>query len=667
MDELIAAFHFSEPAWLWGLLLCFPVALWLLITPRLGRNERIKNYADDHLMPYLLGRSDVSPRNRWKLFARWAGVWTLLVLAMAGPRWDFTDVQLFRPGTNLLVLFDISRSMNVTDVKPNRLARARQELEDLLEQNRGIRVGLIAFATVAHVVSPITEDMNGISRVLSALDTNLVRLQGSRLSFALERAEELIAGQPAESVNSLLIITDGDFDEAFPAFSPDGSKVAFVSKRGEEPDRTFNTDIFVADIATPGGVPRQVTTYEGADSENSYPAWSPDGSRIAYVRGGDPGKIWYGVNSLAVIDADGGEPAVLTADLDRNVENPIWSEDGRTIRFIVEDDGRAYLARVASDETLVETLAYGEFRLAKPTSIRSGKMALLHTSNFTPPEVFVFADDELAKLSARNDNWLADLELGSARRSAFTSADGTEVRSLIYLPPDYQPGRRHPAVLNLHGGPASQFAHSWDPEILWQLLAGYVVIAPNPRGSTGRGEAFAMAGHGAWGALDVQDVLAAVDDAVEQGIADPERLAVSGWSYGGMLTNYVIASDNRFKAAVSGSSISNIITGFGHDMYIREYMAELGTPWDNLENWMAISYPFFENQRIQTPTLFIVGGEDVNVPTIASEQMYQALKVRGIDTRLVIYPGEYHGISRPSFFRDRIERWNAWLKLYLND
>jgi Ca-activated chloride channel family protein len=133
---------------------------------------------------------------------------------MAGPRWDFTDVQLFRPGTNLLVLFDISRSMEVTDVQPSRLARGRQELEDILNQNRGIRVGLIAFASVAHVVSPITEDMNGIRRVLSALDTRLVRLQGSRLSFALDRAKELIAGQPAESVNSLLIITDGDFDEA---------------------------------------------------------------------------------------------------------------------------------------------------------------------------------------------------------------------------------------------------------------------------------------------------------------------------------------------------------------------------------------------------------------------------------------------------------------------
>jgi Ca-activated chloride channel homolog len=213
-DGFFSSFHFSEPAWLWALLLCIPVALWLLVMPGLGRNERLRNYADAHLMPYLLGRTETSPRARWKRFARWTAIWTLMVLAMAGPRWDFTDVQLFRPGTNLLVLFDISRSMDVTDVKPTRLARGRQELEDILNQNRGIRVGLIAFASVAHVISPITEDMNGIRRVLSALDTRLVRLQGSRLSFALDRAKELIAGQPAESVNSLLIITDGDFDEA---------------------------------------------------------------------------------------------------------------------------------------------------------------------------------------------------------------------------------------------------------------------------------------------------------------------------------------------------------------------------------------------------------------------------------------------------------------------
>lgn len=215
MAELLAGFHFSQPAWLWALLLCLPVALWLVLARRLlaGRNERIRQYADAHLLPHLLGRSEVSTRTQWLRFARWAGLWTLLVLAMAGPRWDFTDVQLFRPGSNLLVLLDISQSMNVADVRPSRLARARQEIEDLLNENRAVRVGLIGFASVAHVVAPLTEDMAAIHRVLPAVDTGMVRLQGSRLLFALERAAEQFAGQPEESVNSILIVTDGDFDE----------------------------------------------------------------------------------------------------------------------------------------------------------------------------------------------------------------------------------------------------------------------------------------------------------------------------------------------------------------------------------------------------------------------------------------------------------------------
>jgi len=214
MAELLTAFHFSEPGWLWALLLCAPVAGWLLLFRQLaGNNDRIQQYADTHLMPHLLGRSTASTRTQWQRYARWAGLWTLLVVAMAGPRWGFTDVQLFRPGTNLLILMDISRSMQVADVPPSRLARARQEVEDLLNKNRGVRVGLIGFASVAHVVSPVTEDMQGIHRVLSALDTSLVRLQGSRLLYALERAQQLLAGQPAESVNSILIISDGDFEE----------------------------------------------------------------------------------------------------------------------------------------------------------------------------------------------------------------------------------------------------------------------------------------------------------------------------------------------------------------------------------------------------------------------------------------------------------------------
>jgi len=214
MAELLHAFHFSEPAWLLALLLCIPVAMWLHMTRSQGRrNERIELYADQHLMPHLLGRSAMTVTTQWRRYTHWLLIWVLLVLAMAGPRWDFTDQQLFRPGTNLIVLLDLSNSMNVHDVKPSRLVRAQQELADLLDRSRGIRIGVIGFASIAQVVAPVTEDLNSIRRVLPALDSSLVQLPGSRLANALDRAGELIAGQPADSVNSLLIMTDGDFDE----------------------------------------------------------------------------------------------------------------------------------------------------------------------------------------------------------------------------------------------------------------------------------------------------------------------------------------------------------------------------------------------------------------------------------------------------------------------
>lgn len=459
-------------------------------------------------------------------------------------------------------------------------------------------------------------------------------------------------------------LADGDFDESDPTFSPDGTEVAFVSNRTAEPDRNSNTDVWVASVSAPGSAPRQLTVHPGTDGS---PAWSPDGNWIAYVHGADPQKIWYGVTPLAVVPATGGEPVILTPTLDRNVSDPLWTEDGSAVRMIVEDDGRQYLAQVSASGGAVEQLAAGNFVLRSPTAMHGGTMALLSSTNFTPNEVFAFTGGNLNKVTSQNDEWLEGIEFGSVSMASFPSEDGTEIHGLIYLPPGHDASRPQPTTLMLHGGPASQFDYSWDREPLWQVAAGYVVLAPNPRGSTGRGDAFAMQGHSRWGDLDVEDVLGAVDDAVAKGIADPDRLGVGGWSYGGMLTNYVIASDTRFKAAVSGASISNIFTGFGHDEYIREYIAELGTPWENFEGWMAISYPFFQNQRIVTPTLFIVGEEDVNVPTIASEQMYQALRHRGIDTQLVIYPGEYHGISRPSFQLDRMQRWNAWLDKYLRD
>jgi dipeptidyl aminopeptidase/acylaminoacyl peptidase len=190
-------------------------------------------------------------------------------------------------------------------------------------------------------------------------------------------------------------------------------------------------------------------------------------------------------------------------------------------------------------------------------------------------------------------------------------------------------------------------------------------VAANPRGSSGRGEKFSTAIYADWGNKDSEDVLAAVDYAISAGVADPARLGVGGWSYGGILTNQVIARDRRFKAAISGAGQSNAFAGYGTDQYVREYEAELGTPWANPEVYRRVSFPFFHADRIVTPTLFLCGEKDYNVPLLNSEQMYQALKSLGRDTELVIYPGEYHEITTPSYRRDRLERYLSWYKRYL--
>jgi dipeptidyl aminopeptidase/acylaminoacyl peptidase len=458
-------------------------------------------------------------------------------------------------------------------------------------------------------------------------------------------------------------MTDGDFDETLPAWSPDGSKIAFVSRRGDDPDRSADFNIYLADTGKLGAEPARLTLSDHADGApdyGSYPAWSPDGKEIAYVQGGDPKLIWYAATSLAVIPAAGGDPRILTPTLDRNVYNPVWAADGKAIRFVVEDDGKQKLDSVSAAGGAVTTLVEGEFVVADPHQARDGRIALLSSSPTLPNELFALDGGKLRQLSHHNEAWLKDIELGHQVFSSFKSKDGTEIHGFTMLPPRTMKSGPLPTMLHPHGGPASQYDYSFDA---WQQVfagAGYAVLTPNPRGSTGRGTAFSAGINAAWGSVDVEDDLAAVDNAVARGIADPDKLVVGGWSYGGMSTNYLIASDTRFKAAMAGASIANILAGYGTDMYILEYELELGQPWKNVDLWIKNSYPFFQVEKIATPTLFMVGDKDVNVPTWASEQMFQALKSRGVDTELVVYPGENHHVARLSFQIDRMQRWLQW-------
>ncbi|WP_051531787.1 S9 family peptidase [Sphingomonas sp. URHD0057] len=461
-------------------------------------------------------------------------------------------------------------------------------------------------------------------------------------------------------------LVTGDFDDYLPAFSPDGSQIAFVSNRDKDPDRTYNTDLWVVPTNGAAQAPTRLTIFAGDDNDpdySSYPAWSPDGRSIAYIQGGPVELFSYGTRHLAVVPASGGEPRVVTASLDRNVGNPIWSADGKSLRIIVEDDKAQYLASVPASGGAVRRLTTGKTVVWAQAEAKGHAVAL--AEDFArPPEVFALDGTNLRRISRQNDAWLADVQLAPVEDTVLHSKDGTEVHGFLVRPLTGANGRV-PTVLRLHGGPQSQFDYGFTFE--WQLLAanGYAVVAANPRGGTGFGQDYAKALYADWGGVAVPDVLAAVDDAVARGIADPNRLGVGGWSYGGMLTNYTIASDPRFKAATSGASISNILAGYGTDQYIRDYEVELGKPWEHLDVWMKNSYPFYHVDKIVTPTLFQVGDKDFNVPLLNSEQMYQALKSRGVPTELVIYPGQYHGLKRPSFLRDRYQRYLDWYAKYL--
>jgi dipeptidyl aminopeptidase/acylaminoacyl peptidase len=461
-------------------------------------------------------------------------------------------------------------------------------------------------------------------------------------------------------------LTTGDYDEYFPAWSPDGSRIAFVSNRDPDPDRTYNNDLWVVPASGSAQAPTRLTSFPGDDNDpdyESYPAWSPDGRSIAYVQGGPVELFAYGTRHLAVIPAAGGEPRILTANLDRSVLHPTWSPDGKSLRFVVEDDKTQWLGSVAASSGSVKRLA-GERSVIQEIDEAKGRTVALVADPAHPPEVFAVEGSGLRRLSHQNDSWLADVDLAPVEDTVLHSRDGTEVHGFL-LRPVGGVTTPAPTILRLHGGPQSQFDYSFSFE--WQLLAanGYAVVAANPRGSTGRGQDYAKGIYAAWGSVDVQDVLSAVDDAVARGVADPNRLGVGGWSYGGMLTNYTIASDPRFKAATSGASISNILAGYGTDQYIRDYETELGKPWEHLDVWMKNSYPFYHADRIVTPTLFLAGDKDFNVPLLNSEQMYQALKSRGVPTELVIYPGQFHGLKRPSFLRDRYQRYLDWYAKYL--
>jgi dipeptidyl aminopeptidase/acylaminoacyl peptidase len=470
---------------------------------------------------------------------------------------------------------------------------------------------------------------------------------------------------------SVAQLTNGPHDEIMPSFSPDGSRIAYVTKLGDDPDRHENWDILTIP-PVPGAKPKRVTEGDFMECDpvwgwswGSSPTWSPDGRQIACIQSGPLEFSWFTLQQVAIFSAKGDRGKQPTDALDRNTTRPSFSADGSRVFFILEDDQSAVLASVAVDGSDPRRLTRAGRTVSQYDLGPDGKIAVLSSTPAEPPEISALEEGELRPLTRANAQLLASVQLSTAEAVSYEGADGTELHGLLMKPPGFREGVRYPTVLRLHGGPVAQWQHEFD--FSWQVIAarGYVVFGPNPRGSSGRGEAFQKTIFGDWGNADVPDILAAADHLVATGIADGERLGVGGWSSGSMLTNYVIASDTRFRAATSGAGVSNMLAGFGTDEWWQDWEAELGLPWETPENWLRVSYPFLHADRIVTPTLFLCGAEDYNVPVMHSEQMYMALRRLGVPTRLIVYPGQSHGISKPSFQRDVLTRYLSWYDQWL--
>jgi dipeptidyl aminopeptidase/acylaminoacyl peptidase len=460
-------------------------------------------------------------------------------------------------------------------------------------------------------------------------------------------------------------LTKSKWDESSPSWSPDSTRIGFMSNHADDPDRDPAAQLYMAE-AKAGAAEKPLTTTDNR-ANRAQPQWSPDGKRLAFLEGDEKRFGAYNMEHLAFVPADGSAaPTRVKAveDLDRGVSGLRFAADGKSVIALVTDDRSVYPISVEGNTVrrlLNPPVAVSNF------SIGGGRAVLLCSDDSRPTEICTMEGKRLRQLTHQNDALMAELQIGQTEEVSFKSKDGTEVHGLLTYPVGYTKGTKVPLLLRIHGGPNGQDQHSFAIERQVFAAHGYAVLAVNYRGSSGRGQKYSRSIFADWGHYEVEDLLAGVDHVVAMGVADPDRLGVGGWSYGGILTDYIIATDTRFKGATSGAGTAFTVAFYGTDQYIIQYDYEIGPPWNPKawETYVKISYPFLHADRIKTPTLFLGGERDFNVPVQGGQQMYQALRSLGVETQLVIYPNEFHGIQRPSYVRDRYERYLAWYDKYV--
>ena len=454
-------------------------------------------------------------------------------------------------------------------------------------------------------------------------------------------------------------LTEGNFHVSDPQWSPAGRQIAFVSAPTPKADHEmFSSTVQILDVRTKAI--RKLTRHR--DGERS-PRWSPDGTPLAFLHCPEG----YGGKDLHVVSAEGGTSANLTSDFDRNVDAPIWSPDGGTIYFRAMDRVRRHLYAVPREGGTIRQITRGDVVDGTMSLAQDGDTFVCHRA--TPDRsgdlwMGSIRMGELRQLTVMNPQ-IQEFALGEMRVVGWESRDGLEIEGLLCLPVGYEEGGRYPLIVDLHGGPHGG-ARDLEFKPVWQYFSGegFALFAPNFRGSDGYGRDFARANYADWGGGDYQDVITGVDHLVEQGIVDPDRMVVGGWSYGGYMTSWVITQTDRFKAAMNGCGVTSLVSMYGQTdipTFMRLYFRD--APPRELELYRRHS-PMSYVHQAKTPTLILHGAEDKRVPLPQAEEFYAALKAVGVEVEFVKYPREGHGIGEPRHWMDVLKRQLAWFKKY---
>ena len=461
-------------------------------------------------------------------------------------------------------------------------------------------------------------------------------------------------------------LTSKDGHDTQPAWSPDGSKVAFIREDVSKPE--YQSDLCI--ISSSGDKGRRPDSRTSSKADRRSPTWSPDGKQVAYLwRDSKLGP--YAVTRIAVFSPATDQETILTERHDRTITSFRFSEDGRFIYFLFDNEGGSHLARIHLSNNRVQNLVAGERYVASFDLNADGRVVLNMKTMNDATDIYVMKDRPPRRLTNLNSSYFESRRRGAKEQFFYQSKSGQRIQALVTKPADFDPSKRYPTVLRIHGGPVQQAKFGFDFFSQFLAASGYVVVEPNPPGSTGRGQDFIANVKGDWGFKKDPDVLGAIDEAVKLGYADPKNLAVIGYSYGGYMTNCLITmAPKKFKAAVSGAGHSFIAANYGHDIYLKWYNWGLGHPWipKNRKKYEKLS-PLNDAEKVKTPTLFLCGAQDWNVPILNAELFYQALRVRGVRTQLVVYPKAAHtthwddGESDNS--KDYYRRVLGWLDEFL--